>query len=64
MKKIKNGLPLYQKADLIMKELDGGYHNRELDLYPPFAMAPWDDRNRYREYVRRVLERLERAGQL
>lgn len=23
--------------------------------YPPFALTPWEDRNRYREYIRQIL---------
>ena len=34
--------------------LTDGYHNRK--DYPPFAITSRDDRNRYREYVKRVLD--------
>ena len=53
-----------EKTNMIMKELDSGYHEQKRDQYPPLALAPWDDRNRYREYVRRVLTRLEKENRL
>ena len=52
------------KSELIMQELDSGYHNMKGDQYPPFALTLWDDRNRYREYISRVLKRLEKEGRL
>ncbi len=53
-----------KKVDLIMRELDFGCHEQERDQYPPFALTPWDDRNRYRDYIRRVLMRLEKESKL
>mgnify|MGYP001617182390 FL=1 len=51
-----------------MEALDGGYSritdNNDPDKYPPFALTAWDDRSRYREYVERVLTRLEREGKI
>jgi hypothetical protein len=51
-----------------MRELDAGYRritDKDCpDKYPPFALTSWDDRNRYREYVERVLTRLESEGKL
>lgn len=56
------------KTRLIMRELDAGYRritDKDCpDKYPPFALTSWDDRNRYREYVERVLTRLESEGKL
>lgn len=56
------------KIDEIMRELDGGYNRminpEDPDKYPPFALTAWEDRNRYREYIRRVLTRLEKEGRL
>lgn len=55
------------KTRLIMRELDAGYRRiteGDSDKYPPFALTSWDDRNRYREYVERVLTRLESEGKL
>jgi len=45
-----------ERVELIAKikrEIDNGYHNRE--DYPPYALMSWDDRNRYREYVFRIM---------
>lgn len=41
-------------ANALLRKLDNGYHDRE--DYPPFAIDPMTDRNRYREYVRAVAE--------
>lgn len=41
------------KTDLIMKELDAGYQDQSKD-----------DWTRYRDYIRRVLVRLELEGEL
>ena len=37
----------------IKREIDNGYHSR--NDYPPYALASWDDRNRYREYVFKIM---------
>lgn len=42
------------EADEIKQAIEGGYHGRK--DYPPFALTPWDDRNRYREYVYRIID--------
>ena len=34
--------------------MDKGYHDRQ--DYPPYALAPWDDRNRYREYIFKIMD--------
>ncbi len=34
--------------------IDRGYHDR--DDYPPYALISWDDRNRYRDYVFRIID--------
>ena len=51
-----------------MRTLDSGYRKitnpKDPDQYPPFALTSWDDRNRYRAYVERVLTRLEKEGKL
>jgi hypothetical protein len=39
-------------ADLIMQRANDGYHRR--DDYPAFAMAPWDDRLRWSDYIKKV----------
>lgn len=38
----------------VKKEIDDGYHKR--DDYPPYAIASWDDRNRYRQYIFKILD--------
>jgi hypothetical protein len=43
-----------EEAQAIKRTIDSGYHNRS--DYPPFALAPWDDRNRYREYVFKIID--------
>lgn len=46
-----------ERVDLIQKikrEIDDGYHNRK--DYPPYALASWDDRSRYREYAFRIMD--------
>ena len=40
--------------DKIKKEVDNGYHDR--DDYPPYALVSWDDRNRYRKYVFKIMD--------
>lgn len=48
-----------QIADKIVNAANDGYLKRE--DYPPYAVAPWDDRRRWSEYIRRVAaEVLER----
>lgn len=39
-------------ADKIIKRANDGYHNR--DDYPPYALAPWDDRLRWSDYIKKV----------
>jgi len=57
-----------KKTAMIMEELDRGYHHitdpDDPDKYPPLATMSWEDRNRYRAYVERVLARLEAEGRL
>lgn len=43
-----------EEAQKLKDTIDWGYHNR--DDYPPFALTPWDDRNRYREYVFKIID--------
>lgn len=46
-----------ERVDLIEKikrEIDNGYHNR--DDYPPYALMSWDDRNRYRTYIYKIMD--------
>jgi hypothetical protein len=38
----------------IKREIDDGYHRR--DDYPPYALVSWDDRNRYRQYVFKIMD--------
>ena len=38
----------------IKREIDDGYHYR--NDYPPYALASWDDRNRYRQYVFKIMD--------
>ena len=51
-------------VELILSELDRGYLEAARDRYPPFALLAWEDRNRYRQYVERVLTRLAHEGKL
>ena len=49
------------QAENLKNTIDRGYRERE--DYPPFAIAAWEDRNRYREYVFRIIdEAVEREG--
>lgn len=34
--------------------IDRGYHHRK--DYPSFALTPWDDRNRYRDYIFKIID--------
>ncbi len=52
------------KTALIMRELDDGYYDQKRDHYPRYALTPWEDRERYRLYVERVLIRLEEEKKL
>ncbi len=36
----------------VLKIADAGYHNR--DDYPPYAIDPMTDRNRWREYMMKI----------
>lgn len=38
----------------LKRAIDRGYHERT--DYPPYALTPWDDRNRYREYIFRIID--------
>jgi hypothetical protein len=42
------------EARTLKRLIDNGYHDR--DDYPPFALNSWDDRNRYREYVFKIID--------
>lgn len=42
------------EAIKLKNEIDEGYHERE--DYPPYALMPWDDRNRYREYIFKIID--------
>lgn len=42
------------EAFQIKNAIDSGYRDR--NDYPPFAIAPWDDRNRYREYIFKIID--------
>lgn len=42
------------EATRLKNAIRNGYSNRE--DYPPFALTPFEDRNRYLEYVNRVIE--------
>ena len=48
---------IHQVLDEIIREADRGYHNR--DDYPPYAIASWDDRNRYRDYILKIIEEIK-----
>ncbi len=41
----------------VLEAANAGYSNR--DDYPPFAMAPWDDRNRWIDYLKKVNDDLD-----
>lgn len=49
----------YVDAEALKRAIYGGYHDR--DDYPPYALAPWDDRNRYREYVIRIIDEMAQS---
>jgi len=44
------------EAQKLKDKIDRGHHERQ--DYPPFAVTAWEDRNRYREYVFRVIDEL------
>lgn len=45
-----------ERLEKLKRDIDNGYHDRE--DYPPFALAAWDDRNRYRAYVFKIIDEL------
>jgi len=45
-----------EESEKLKDEIDTGYHNPGKNKYPPYALTAWDDRNRFREYVFRVIE--------
>lgn len=42
----------------VLRKAHDGYHNR--NDYPPFALASWDDRNRWCEYLEKINEELDK----
>jgi hypothetical protein len=45
-----------EESIILKNTIDRGYHDRK--DYPPYALAAWDDRNRYREYVFKIIDEL------
>ena len=43
-----------EEIEEIKRVIDSGYGNR--DDYPPYALMSWDDRNRYRKYIFKILD--------
>lgn len=43
-----------EEAETLKNLIDRGYNKRK--DYPPFALEPWDDRNRYRAYVFTIID--------
>lgn len=41
----------------VLKKAQDGYHQRK--DYPAFAMAPWDDRNRWTDYLTKINQELD-----
>lgn len=42
-----------QFAEQVIQTANDGYHRR--DDYPPYAMAPWDDRLRWSDYLKKII---------
>jgi hypothetical protein len=45
----------------VIKKANDGYHNR--DDYPPYAIASWDDRNRWIAYLEKINKELDEDTQ-
>ena len=43
----------------VLYTAQAGYHTRE--DYPPFALAPWDDRRRWTDYLKKIAAELDAA---
>lgn len=43
-----------QVAKAIWRKIEHAYRDR--DDYPPFALAAWDDRSRFREYIHKLID--------
>jgi hypothetical protein len=46
-------------GDVIIALANNGYHNQEKTGYPPFALAPWDDRIRWSNYIKKIADEIE-----
>lgn len=44
-----------QLTAAIIQRANDGYNDQEKSGYPPFALAPWDDRIRWTAYLRKVI---------
>lgn len=49
-----------EEAEDLKRKIDRGYHDR--DDYPPYAIESWTDRNRYREYVFKIIDEFVETG--
>lgn len=47
----KQGIALIEE---IKEEIETAYHCRQ--DYPPYALNAWDDRNRYHDYIFKILD--------
>jgi len=52
----KEGVALIEK---IKREIESAYQCRR--DYPPYALMPWDDRNRYHDYIFKILDEFIKA---
>lgn len=43
-----------QIANAIIQRANDGYRDMAKSGYPPFALTPWDDRNRWSAYIKKV----------
>ena len=48
------------EADKLKNAIVRGYMDR--DDYPPYAITPWDDRNRYHAYVFKIIDEFITEG--
>lgn len=46
-----------EEKEQLKRMIPNGYHTRK--DYPPFAINSWDDRNRFLDYVCRVIDDFE-----
>lgn len=48
------------QADALLKKIRNGYRDLPKSGWPPYKMAPWDDRNVYTEWIEQQIEAMVR----